>query len=71
MIWKLSGVTQKPSCFDRLTVFTDGNDDYMFVLPKYYPLGLVDYGQLVKIRERSSCWEGAVGCFWGFVSCGG
>jgi hypothetical protein len=35
-----------------LTVFTDGNDDYMFVLPKYYPLGLVDYGQLVKIKEK-------------------
>jgi hypothetical protein len=52
MIQKLSSVTKKPSCFDMLTVFTDGNDDYTFVLPKYYPLGLVDYGQLVKIKER-------------------
>ncbi len=52
MIQKLSNVTKKPSWFDRLMVFTDGNDDYTFVLPKYYPLGLVDYGQLVKIKEK-------------------
>jgi hypothetical protein len=66
MIWKLSGVTKKPSWHDMLTLFTDGNDDYMFVLSKYYPLGLVDYGQLVKIKEHGSfCWEGEVGCLWG------
>jgi hypothetical protein len=52
MIQKLSEVTKKPSCFDMLNLFTDGNDDYTFVLPKYYPLGLVDYGQLVKIKEH-------------------
>jgi hypothetical protein len=33
-------------------MFTDGNDDYTFVLPRYYPLGLVDYGQLLKIKEK-------------------
>lgn len=52
MIQKLSEVTKKPSCFDMLNLFTDGNDDYTFVLPKHYPLGLVDYGQLVKIKEK-------------------
>jgi hypothetical protein len=52
MIRKLSGITRKPSCLDMLTMFTDGNDDYTFVLPKCYPLGLVDYGQLVKIKEK-------------------
>jgi len=52
MIQKLSTITRKPSWLDMLTMFTDGNDDYTFVLPKYYPLGLVDYGQLVKIKEK-------------------
>jgi len=52
MIQKLSSITKKPSCFDMLTVFTDGNNDYAYVLPKCYPLGLVDYGQLVKIKEK-------------------
>ena len=33
-------------------MFTDGNDDYSYVLPRCFPLGLVDYGQLVKIKEK-------------------
>ncbi len=52
MVQKLAGVTKRPSCFDMLNLFTDGNDDYTFVLPKYYPLGLIDYGQLVKIKSH-------------------
>ena len=52
MVQKLAGVTKRPTCFDMLNLFTDGNDDYTFVLPKYYPLGLLDYGQLVKIKEK-------------------
>jgi len=52
MIQKLSEITRKPSCFEQLTLFTDGNDDYTYVLPMHYPLGLVDYGQLVKIKEK-------------------
>jgi len=52
MIQKLSSITKKPTWIDMLTVFTDGNDDYAYVLPKCYPLGLVDYGQLVKIKEK-------------------
>jgi hypothetical protein len=35
-----------------LEVFTDGNDDYTYVLPLCFQLGFVDYGQLIKIRER-------------------
>jgi hypothetical protein len=35
-----------------LELFTDGNDDYTYVLPVVFPLGLVNYGQLVKIREK-------------------
>ena len=52
MIQKLSAITRKPSWLDMLTIFTDGNDDYTFVLPKCFPLGLVDYGQLLKIKEK-------------------
>ena len=52
MLQKLSSITRKPSWMDMLTVFTDGNDDYVYVLPKYFPLGLVDYGQLVKVKEH-------------------
>ena len=52
MVQKLSTITRKPSWHDMLTLFTDGNDDYTFVLPKCYPLGLVDYGQLLKIKEK-------------------
>jgi len=51
MIRKLSHIT-KSSCSDRLVLFTDGNDDYVSVLPKHYPPGLIDYGQLIKIREK-------------------
>lgn len=52
MMQKLAGVTKQPSCESMLELFTDGNDDYSYVLPKCFPLGLIDYGQLVKIKEN-------------------
>jgi hypothetical protein len=33
-------------------VFTDGNDNYTYVLPLCFQLGLVDYGQLIKIKKN-------------------
>ena len=51
MLRKLADVTRRVSWQDKLTVFTDGNDDYTYVLPRCFPLGLVDYGQLVKIKQ--------------------
>ncbi|MDR2203951.1 MAG: hypothetical protein LBE76_06615, partial [Nitrososphaerota archaeon] len=41
-----------PSFQCPLEVFTDGNDDYVYVLPQCFVLGLIDYGQLIKIREH-------------------
>lgn len=67
MIQKLSTITRKPSWLDMLTMFTGGNDDYTFVLPKCYPLGLVDYGQLVKIKEKGRLVRKEKGVVYGEV----
>jgi len=49
---KLAAATKQPSWQSTLELFSDGNDDYAYVLPKCFPLGLIDYGQLVKIKEH-------------------
>ena len=49
---KLAAATRQPSWQSTLELFTDGNDDYAYVLPKCFPLGLIDYGQLVKVKEH-------------------
>lgn len=40
-----------PSPGNRIEIFTDGNSDYIHVLPSYYPT-FMNYGQLIKIREK-------------------
>lgn len=35
---------------EKVTFFSDGNDDYLYVLPSYFEK--VDYSQVVKIREK-------------------
>ena len=52
MFDKLSKETNAPSSSDKLQIFSDGNDDYNVVLPEYYPIDLIDYGQLVKIKKK-------------------
>lgn len=52
MMQKLAAATRQPSWQSTLELFTDGNDDYAYVLPKCFPLGLIDYGQLIKIKEH-------------------
>ena len=52
MFEKLTLETKTPSLSEKLQVFSDGNDDYTVVLPEYYPVAFVDYGQLVKIKKR-------------------
>jgi IS1 family transposase len=52
MIEKLSERTEQPSLQTKIEVFTDGNDDYTYVLPDYYADTCINYGQLVKIREN-------------------
>ena len=36
----------------KIEIFTDGNDDYTYILPDYYADTCIDYGQLIKIREK-------------------
>lgn len=43
---------EPPTFTDRLEIFSDGNDDYTFVLPEFFRKDCIDYGQLVKIREK-------------------
>ncbi|HJH32108.1 MAG TPA: hypothetical protein C5S50_08035 [Methanosarcinaceae archaeon] len=43
---------EQPSPQSKIEVFTDGNNDYTYVLPDYYADTCIDYGQLVKIKEN-------------------
>lgn len=43
-----------PFPYNKIEFFTDGNDDYTYVLPKYYAETCMNYGQLVKIREKGT-----------------
>jgi hypothetical protein len=52
MIRKLAKVLKMPLLQCPLEVFTDGNDDYAYVLPLCFQLGLVNYGQLIKIEKN-------------------
>ncbi len=36
----------------KIQFFSDGNDDYEYILPKYYAGTCIDYGQVIKIREN-------------------
>lgn len=52
MIEKLHQRTQTPTPENKTVIFTDGNDDYTYTLTDYYPETCIDYGQLIKIREK-------------------
>ena len=51
MIEKLFHRVQLPLPENKIQIFSDGNDDYTYILPEYYPETCMDYGQLIKIRE--------------------
>ena len=51
MIEKLFQRVQLPFPENKIQIFSDGNDDYTYILPEYYPKSCMDYGQLIKIRE--------------------
>jgi len=38
---------------EKIEIFTDGNDDYIYVLPNFFEVGQLNYGQLVKIRDAT------------------
>jgi hypothetical protein len=41
-----------PQGQEKVEVFTDGNDDYVYALPIYFGFESLNYGQLVKIRDE-------------------
>ena len=52
MIEKLFSRAELPFLNNKIQIFSDGNDDYVFTLPEYYADTCIDYGQIVKIREK-------------------
>ena len=52
MIECLSSRVEKPDANNRIEIYTDGNDDYTYILPLYFDISFVDYGQLVKIKKN-------------------
>ena len=54
MIDKTTDRIVNPSPEHKLQIFTDGNDDYTYILPEYFSADTLEYGQLVKIRERGT-----------------
>jgi len=52
MIGKLFSRVELPFPNNKIQIFSDGNDDYVFTLPEYYADTCIDYGQIVKIREK-------------------
>jgi len=52
MIEKLFSRAELPFPNNKIQIFSDGNDDYVFTLPEYYADTCIDYGQIVKIREK-------------------
>ncbi|HDS59369.1 MAG TPA: IS1 family transposase, partial [Thermoplasmatales archaeon] len=52
MLEKLCDRAEPPCPDNKIEIFTDGNDDYTYVLPEYYDGTCINYGQLVKIREK-------------------
>lgn len=43
---------RKPTIQTKLEMYTDGNDDYVFTLPEFFDTATIQYGQIVKIREK-------------------
>lgn len=52
MIEKLFWRVELPFPNDKIQIFSDGNDDYEYILPKFYADTCIDYGQIIKIREK-------------------
>ncbi len=52
MIDKLFMRIELPFPNNKIQIFSDGNDDYVYTLPEYYADTCIDYGQIIKIREE-------------------
>ncbi len=51
MFNKLFNCIKLPFPNEKLEIFSDGNDDYVYVMPEFYAEPCVSYGQIVKIRS--------------------
>lgn len=51
MLEKMYERVELPSPDNKIEIFTDGNDDYTYVLPEFYAETCMNYGQLIKIKE--------------------
>lgn len=51
MIEKFHHRVELPYHDKKLEIFTDGNDDYEYVLPEFYDMTNINYGQLIKVRK--------------------
>ena len=51
MLGQLARRVVPPTFTHRLEIRSDGNDDYLFVLPEFFRVDTINYGQLIKIRE--------------------
>ncbi|HLC19833.1 MAG TPA: hypothetical protein VJK72_02865 [Candidatus Nanoarchaeia archaeon] len=49
MFFDFANRIKLPTPTDRLKIFSDGNDDYTFVMPEFFRMDSLNYGQLVKI----------------------
>lgn len=54
MIFDVATRVQLPNKENHIQFFSDGNDDYSYVLPDYFKRDHMDYAQLVKIRENGT-----------------
>jgi hypothetical protein len=48
MFNKLEDYVTQPDCKHKLVIYSDGNDDYISVIPEYYSKDYLCYGQKVK-----------------------
>jgi len=52
MVENLFDRTRLPFPDNKIEIFTDGNDDYTYVLSDYYADTCINYGQFIKIKEN-------------------
>ncbi|MDR1992838.1 MAG: hypothetical protein LBQ98_04975, partial [Nitrososphaerota archaeon] len=52
MIKKFAKALNLPSLQCPLELFTEGNDDYTYVLPQCFAINMIDYGQLIKLTQN-------------------
>lgn len=52
MLSKLKQRVKNPTIKEKLILYTDGNDDYTYMLAELFNTKYVRYGQVVKIREK-------------------